>query len=219
MGGGKSHRSRDPSQFATNLADAAELRDANHKARRMASARVLMTGAQVRAPCLHRDVWWGAPQPHRPRQAAAARERGQSQPPRRGVRCTGEPVVWRHCHCRGTESRARLIWPLRTQVWASWFSRSRALGRMLLATARALWPFLCVSARPPGPTDRSCGAALVDSDARFVFAPGFQQVYILAVQRRKSLIRRGAWGCRGKLKECCNESNVRSSKFESCLWL
>ena len=45
MGGGKSPRSRDPSQFATNLADPASLRDSNHEARRMVSAPVLMTEA------------------------------------------------------------------------------------------------------------------------------------------------------------------------------
>jgi hypothetical protein len=46
----------------------------------------------------------------------------------------GVPVFWRYCHCRGTESWPQLIWRLRTEL-------SRALGRMLPASARALWPF------------------------------------------------------------------------------
>ena len=88
-----------------------------------------------------RRLQWGDPQPNRPRQAAADSERGQSQPSRRRVRCAGERVFWRHCHCRGTKSRPRLIWPLRTQVRTRQFSWSRALGPMLTASARALWPF------------------------------------------------------------------------------
>ena len=107
-----------------------------------------MPGAWVREPCLHRWYLGGASQPNRPRQAVAGSERGQSQPPRRAVRSTHEPVFWRHCHCRITESRQRLTWPLRTQVWASLFSRSRPLGPMLPASARALWPFFVRSARP-----------------------------------------------------------------------
>ena len=45
VGGGESHRSRAPCQFAANLADPAELRDTNHEARRLVSAPVLVTGA------------------------------------------------------------------------------------------------------------------------------------------------------------------------------
>ena len=107
-----------------------------------------MPGAWVREPCLHRWYLGGASQPNRPRQAVAGSERGQSQPPRRAVRSTHEPVFWRHCHCRGTESRRWLTWPLRTQVCASLFSRSSALGPMLLPSARVLLPFFVRSARP-----------------------------------------------------------------------
>ena len=109
---------------------------------------MLMPGAWVREPCLHRWYLGGASQPNRPWQAVAGSERGQSQPPRRAVRSTHEPVFWWHCHCRITESRQWLTWPLRTQVWASLFSRSRPLGPMLPASARALWPFFVRSARP-----------------------------------------------------------------------
>ena len=126
---------------------------------------MLMLGAWVREPCLHRWYLGGASQPNRPRQAVAGSERGQSQPPRRAVRSTHEPVFWRHCHCRITESRQRLTWPLRTQVWASLFSRSRPLGPMLPASARALWPFFVRSARParhrvPGSPRRFAGSSL-----------------------------------------------------------
>jgi hypothetical protein len=107
-----------------------------------------MPGAWVREPCLHRWYLGGASQPNRPRQAVAGSERGQSQPPRRAVRSTHEPVFWRHCHCRGTESRWRLTWLLRTQVCASLFSRSSALGPMLLPSAWVLLPFFVRSARP-----------------------------------------------------------------------
>ena len=107
-----------------------------------------MPGAWVREPCLHRWYLGGASQPNRPRQAVAGSERGQSQPPRRAVRSTHEPVFWRHCHCRGTESRRWLTWPLRTQVCASLFSRSSALGPMLLPSAWVLLPFFVRSARP-----------------------------------------------------------------------
>ena len=126
-----------------------------------------MPGAWVREPCLHRWYLGGASQPNRPRQAVAGSERGQSQPPRRAVRSTHEPVFWRHCHCRITESRQRLTWSLRTQVWASLFSRSRPLGPMLPASARALWPFFVRSARPARHRVRAAGFA-----ARFAGSSG-----------------------------------------------
>eukprot|EP01043_Picozoa_sp_COSAG02_P079363 COSAG02_NODE_18322_length_945_cov_1.968085_1_plen_214_part_00 len=85
-------------------------------------------------------------------QAVASREHqrawGQSQPPPRGGRCMGEPLFWRHCHSRGTWRRPRLMSWLRTELWTTPFSRSRALGPMLPPSALELWPFSCVSARP-----------------------------------------------------------------------
>ena len=77
-------------------------------------------------------------------------ECGQSQPPRRGVRCTGEPLFWLHCHSRGTQRRPRLMWWLRTELWTALFSRSRALGPMLPPSAWELWPFSCVQHAQPG---------------------------------------------------------------------
>jgi hypothetical protein len=114
----------------------------------MASAPVLMPGAWVRAPCLPGWLQQGVPQPITSRQTGRTSEHGQSQPPRRGVRRTGEPLFWWHCHSRGTQSRPWLIWPLRTQVWSSQFSRSRAFGSMLPPSAQKLWPFFVRSARP-----------------------------------------------------------------------
>ncbi len=155
MGGGESHQSGVPSQLPVNLADPAELRVTNHEACRMASAPMLMSGAQVRAPYLPRQLWQGVSQPNRSWRAGSTSERGLSQPPWRGVRCTGEPLFWRHCHCRGTRRRARLIWRLRTELWTVLFSRSRALGPMLPPSEREIWPFFVGFSTPtPAPAGR-----------------------------------------------------------------
>eukprot|EP01043_Picozoa_sp_COSAG02_P065853 COSAG02_NODE_10063_length_2034_cov_2.365186_1_plen_114_part_10 len=72
----------------------------------------------------------------------------------------GRTLVSARTHRRGTELRPLLIRQLGTELWDPSFSRSGALGHMLPASARALWPFLCVSARPARPAGSlACAAA------------------------------------------------------------
>ncbi len=151
MTAGEIHRFSVPSQITSNLAHLAEMRNTDHAARRMASAPKLMTGAWVRARCLHRCLHWGSPPPSSYQQATTASEHGQSQPAPRGVRCTRSPWIWWRCHCRGKQRRPRLVWKFRTQLRMTQISRSRVLGLMLSLSAWALCPFLLrCSAQPAG---------------------------------------------------------------------
>ena len=78
----------------------------------------------------------------------------------------GEPAFWRRRHRRGTGSRPQLIWRLRTELWTPQFSRSRALRRMLASSARALWPFLCVSGSAGSPIARAAAPAAREGGSR-----------------------------------------------------
>ncbi len=145
---------------------------------------------------MHQHLLQGARQASRLWQATAASERGQSQPPYRGVRRTGESVFWWHHHRRGTQSRPRVIWQLRTELWAPPFSRSRALGRMLPGSAQALWPFFCVSARLPA---RPLRRVLRWSPRTVGFAVAVASVtddpLFYTTFSRAALLPAGAWLC------------------------